>query len=102
MLTQALLQIPQKLRRVNADRPMRGNFWRARSPEIGTEAHGKKEVLHRHENGSDMNIVGLDRFFTRQSVAFTGRLRTKGRAPQSARRFCSCWPRSKSNSGQIS
>jgi hypothetical protein len=29
----------------------------------------KRKVLHRQENGSDMNIVGLDRFFTRQNVA---------------------------------
>ena len=29
----------------------------------------KRKVLRRQENGSDMNIVGLDRFFTRQNVA---------------------------------
>jgi hypothetical protein len=33
---------------------------------------------------------------------FAERLRTNGQAPPGDERFCSCWPRSKSNSGQIS
>jgi hypothetical protein len=62
----------------------------------------KRKVLHRHENGSDMNIVGLDRFFTRQNVALYRTLADKRTSAAKRKEILQLLARSKSNSGQIS
>ncbi|MGB7939002.1 MAG: hypothetical protein WCF72_10330, partial [Pseudolabrys sp.] len=86
-------------------------------PDGLTASFGPEHLLHHHTQNRDAGpgriVVDTDAAPAKRSFVWTGfspggmwlfaeRLRTNGQAPPGDERFCSCWPRSKSNSGQIS